>query len=97
MLRITTPKVESSSASARTLKRRSSEIEQVREVISKGAPMDQLQHELKTLTKEDRQSLLDQASVHDAAIAISPNDVLAMKSDLSIPWNKFRILRRYHP
>lgn len=57
--------------------------------------MDQLQHELKILTKEDRQSLLEQASVHDAAATISPNDVLAMKADLSIPWNKFRILRRY--
>lgn len=67
-------------------------MEQVREAISMGASVDQLTHELKTLNKEDRQSLL--VSVHDATAIISPNDVLAMKSDLSIPWNKFRILRR---
>ena len=70
-------------------------MEQVREVISKGTPADQLQHELKVLTKEDRQLLLEEASVKDAKATISPNDVLAMKADLSIPWKKFRILRRY--
>lgn len=72
-------------------------MEQVRGMISKGSSLDQLQHEVKTLTKEDRQSLLEQAGIHDATATISPNDVLAMKSDLSIPWNKFRILRRYFP
>lgn len=70
-------------------------MEQVRGMISKGSSLDQLQYEFKTLTKEDRQSLLDQAGIHDAIATISPNDVLAMKSDLSIPWNKFRTLRRY--
>lgn len=71
-------------------------MEQVREIISKGTSADQLQHELKALTKEDRQALLEQASIHDATATISPDDVLAMKADLSIPWNKFRILRRYY-
>ena len=37
-------------------------MEQVRDVISKGSSVDQLQYELKVLTKEDRQSLLDTAS-----------------------------------
>lgn len=67
---------------------------QVREVISKGASADQLQHELKMLTKADRQSLLDLASVRDAATVIPPSDVLAMKADLSITWSKLRVLRR---
>lgn len=57
--------------------------------------MDQLQHEVKTLTKEDRQSLLEQATIRDATATISADDVLAMKADLSIPWNKLRILKRY--
>lgn len=70
-------------------------MEQVREVLSKGAALDQLQHELKTLTKEDRQSLLVQAGVHDAKAVIPANDVLAMKADLCISWNEMRILRRY--
>ena len=67
---------------------------QVREIISKGASADQLQHELKVLTRDDRQSLLDLASVHDAATVIPPSDVLAMKADLSITWSKLRVLRR---
>lgn len=91
-MRLTTPRVDSSSASARTLKRRSGEIEQVRDTISKGSSVDQLQYELKTLTKEDRQSLLQNATAD--TIAVSNEDVLAMKADLSIPWNKLRILRR---
>ena len=72
-------------------------MEQVREVISKGASMGQLQHELMVLNKEDRLSLQDQAGVSDAKATISPADVLAMKSDLCIPWNQFKILRRYFP
>ena len=69
-------------------------MEQVRDVISKGSSVDQLQYELKVLTKEDRQSLLDTASVHDVSTVIPPSEVLAMKSDLSITWSKLRILRR---
>lgn len=67
---------------------------QVREIISKGASAEQLQHELKVLTREDRQSLLDLASVRDVSIVIPPSDVLAMKADLSITWSKLRVLRR---
>ena len=63
----------------------------MREAISKGSSVDQLQHELKALSKEDRQSLLHEAT---DAVAVSNNDVLAMKADLSVPWNKLRILRR---
>lgn len=70
-------------------------MEQVREIISKGASADQLQHELKVLTREDRQSLLDLACVRDASAVIPPSEVLAMKADLSITWSKLRVLRRY--
>ena len=67
-------------------------MDQVREAISKGSCVDQLQNEVKSLTKEDRQSLLQTAT--DDTVAVSANDVLAMKADLSIPWNKLRVLRR---
>lgn len=66
----------------------------VREFVSKGASADQLQHEVKTLTREDRQSLLDLACVQDADAVIPPSEVLAMKADLSITWSKLRVLRR---
>ena len=75
-MRVTTPRVESSLASARTLKRRSGELELVREIVSKGASHDQLKHEVKTLTKEERESLLDSA-VGQSALVIPADEVLA--------------------
>lgn len=69
-------------------------MEQVRDLISKGASTEQLQYELRVLTREDRQSLLDLASVHDASAEIPPSEVLAMKADLSLTWRKLRVLRR---
>lgn len=68
---------------------------QLREVISKGSSADQLQHEVKALTKDDRQSLLEQAKIQSFTATVSTNDVLAMKADLSIPWNKLRLLRNF--
>lgn len=69
-------------------------MELVRDAISKGSSMDQLQYEIKALTKEDRESLLEQAKICNSTATVSPNDVLAMKADLSIPWNKLRMLRK---
>ena len=71
-------------------------MEQVRGIISKGSSLDQdqLQYEVKALTKEDRQSLLEQALVQSSHITISANNVLAMKADLMIPWNRLRHLRK---
>ena len=57
--------------------------------------MEQLQYELKTLTKVERESLLDQACVGEAHAEVPAEDVLALKADLSIPWNKMRIMKRY--
>lgn len=79
-------------ASTRTLKRRSLEIESVREVISKGSSMEQLQYEIKTLSKQDRESLLESAI--SSPLVIPSAEVLAMKADLSVTWSKLRTLRR---
>ena len=94
VVRVTTPRVESSAASDRTLKRRSSELELVRNIVSKGAPVEQLQNELKCLTKEDREAILDAAMGGAPSITIPADQVLAMKADLSITWNKLRVMRR---
>lgn len=80
-------------ASNRTLKRRSTEIEHVRDLVSKGSSTEQMQYELKTLTKQEREKLLD--SVISSPIVIPCDEVLAMKADLSITWSKLRDLRRY--
>ena len=45
------------------------------------------------MTKEERQSMLDSA-LQGSKISIPSEQVLAMKADLSITWNKLRILRR---
>lgn len=86
--------MESSEASQRTLKRRSSELGAVRELISKGSPVQQLQHAVKAQTKEDREAILDKALCDAASIVIPADQVLATKADLSITWNKLRNLRR---
>ena len=66
-------------------------MEQVREILSKGSPREQLQSEITSLSKADRQSLLQTA---DSMVAIPAEDILAMKADLSITWSKLRVLRR---
>ncbi len=50
-----------------------------------------MQEEIRHLNKEDRQSLLFSGGF---TIDIPPEQGLAMKADLAIPWNKLRIIRR---
>lgn len=65
------------------------------DIISKGASAEQFQYEVKALSKEDRQALLEKVNIAKSTATVSPEDVLALKADLSIPWNKLRFLRRY--
>ena len=44
------------------------------------------------MKKEDREDLL---KTFDTQAAVSPEQVLALKADLAIPWNKLRVMRRY--
>ena len=88
------PMVDSSVASRWTLKRRSNEMELVRDIISKGSPLAQLQHEVTTLTKMERESLLDSVMGSENSVEIPADEVLAMKADLSLTWSKLRVLRR---
>ena len=69
-------------------------MEQFRSDISKGCPLEQLMSEVKVLTREDRHSLLDMVAMKESVVEIPPEEVLAMKADLSITWSKLRILRR---
>ena len=55
----------------------------MRELISKDSPVQQLQREVKALTKEDREAILDTAIGDGASIVIPADQVLAMKADLS--------------
>jgi hypothetical protein len=76
------------------LKRRSSEMELVRDIVSKGAPEKQLEYELKTKSQVERETLLDKVLGGSQTIIIPADQVLAMKADLSITWSKLREMRR---
>jgi len=65
-----------------------------REVISGGreGASRQLELEVRALSKEDRQKLLEEAGF---GVEMDATQVLAIKADLAIPWYRLRILRRY--
>lgn len=94
MVRVTTPRVDSQKASQRTRHRRSGEISSIRQVVSGGAQIEQLQDEVHTLSEDERRQLLLQSK--PLQIQIPVEEGLAMKADLSIPWNEMRTLRRLH-
>ena len=85
-------RVSSSEASSRTLRRRSLQLTQVREVVSGGCSTEQLQHDVAHMSKESREAILGEASL---PVHIPVDHGLAMKSDLQLPWNKMRAIRRY--
>ena len=60
-------------------------------ITSSSSPSSLLQRELTTLSKAERQALLQGAGV---VVNIPPEQGLAMKADLALPWNKLRELRR---
>ncbi len=88
---MTTPRVNSRDASDKTLRRRSHELMEHREVASGGQSSSQLQDEVKCLGKEERQKLLMDAGF---TVDIPPEHGLAMKVDLGMTWFKVRELRR---
>lgn len=63
----------------------------VRNAISGGGVSQQLQDEMAVLTEEERQEFLVSAN---SATQITPEETLAMKADLALPWRKLRIMRR---
>ena len=65
----------------------------IRGSLSMNDTRAQLQAEVKMLSSEERQDLLKSAGI---TIDIPPEQGLAMKADLAIPWNKLRIIRRYY-
>ena len=73
-----------------TLQRRVQELHQVRERVSMGASSVQLQVEVQSLTKDERQQLLRDASF---SVDIPAEVGLALKADLGLPWRKLRVLR----
>ena len=52
-------------------------------------------YEVTTLSKVERESLLDSVMGSENSVDIPADEVLAMKTDLSLTWSKLRVLRRF--
>ncbi len=89
--RVTSPHVATTDASHKTVRRRSSEVALVRDTVSGGAASAQLEDEVASLSRAERQKLLASGSF---SVQVTANDALAMKADLVIPWQKMRVMRR---
>jgi len=85
----------SNDASKKTIQRRASAIESYRYEISGGTVADyklQQLSEIRRLGREERRDIVSEAGL---SIEIPPDEGLAMKSELGIPWNKIRNMRRF--
>ena len=90
-MRVPKATVPTSKASAKTGARRNQALHQLRDTISGGDSSRQMQEEIRSLSKGERQKILKEANL---TIDIPPEHSVAMKADLALPWNKLRILRR---
>ena len=71
---------------------RTDDISRIHKVTSGGESPAPFQAEIRSLSKEQREQLLQQAQL---PVVIPTDHALDMKADLSLPWNKLRIIRRY--
>ncbi|KAL5516708.1 hypothetical protein EMCRGX_G002113 [Ephydatia muelleri] len=91
-MKLTKARHPTTAACSRTVKTRHSEKHTARSVMSGGEPSALLESEVLTLNDEEKKSLLEKAGITN--VSISPAEVLAIKTGLTIPWNRLRILRR---
>eukprot|EP00117_Sycon_ciliatum_P031872 scpid34853/ scgid24846/ E3 ubiquitin-protein ligase NRDP1; RING finger protein 41 len=88
----TTP---SNEASASTIRRRSAELTTINHEVCGGSAGARAQEVagLKRLSTADQQTILQDIGLQ--AKASAPGTALAIKADLALPYNKFRLLRRW--
>jgi hypothetical protein len=91
-MKLTKARHPTTAACSRTVKTRCSEMHTARSVISGGEPSALLESEVLTLNDEEKKSLLEKAGITN--VSIGPAEVLAIKTGLTIPWNRLRLLRR---
>jgi hypothetical protein len=95
LLKVTSPRVTSTGACSKTLRNRTIEVGSHRELTSGRCAAQQLADELKALPQEERKELLATGVFSGPSTVLSPENALALKADLAIPWNKLRAMRRY--
>ena len=90
-MHVTNSKRPISKASSKTLHRYRKQVQKVRHVLTSDDPTILLREEIRSLSKNEKNSLLKDAGI---TLDISPEQGLAIKADLTLPWNKIRMIRR---
>ena len=78
--------------SVQSTQKRTDKISRIRNRLSVGDNIIQMGNEIRATTKDESDSLMKVAKF---TVTIPPEQGLAMKADLCIPWNKLRVMRRY--
>ena len=94
-VRVPQPRVPSREACSKTVHTRAQCISSIRGLVSAGDTAVQLKGELQACSSQERQELLDALLKDGCRVVIPPDEALAMKADLGIPWSKLRVVRRY--
>ena len=94
LIPVPSPRVGSEKASQRTKHRRTASMQLVREFISGGSSTTQFVDETRSRSTSERDAILEQLQ-GGMKVMIPPSESLAMKADLTLPWSKLRIIRRY--
>lgn len=92
-IRVTRGHSASSAVTDRTLRQRTAEMEQLRQVVSASSSATQQAHELRHLAKAAQDQLLKDAGLAPDRTGPRRGAALAMKSDLHLPWYRLRKLR----
>ncbi len=92
-MHMSSPRVSTTAASSVTVRRRSSELRAARKIVSGGDDGAQLRSELSS-NKIDRQEILNnlESFPGNFQIKIPADQVVAMKADLGLSWNKLRLM-----
>lgn len=90
-MQVSGSRVSSSAASKKTLLRRTHKLSHAREFISGGDSSAQMQSEMRCLTRQEREELLQDAHL---PIVIPTDHALAMKADLALSWGKVEVISR---
>lgn len=92
-MRLKKSRVPSSEATSKTILSRNRELSHHRRVCSGGDQVFQLSKEIKALSLDEREKILEVLQ-DGCRVQIPTTMALAMKADLSIPWCKLRAIRR---
>jgi hypothetical protein len=84
--------VRSSEACSKTLLHRTKTLTHLRSSISGGDSSVQFRSEIKALSKEEREAVLQEAQL---PLHIPPDHALAMKADLATSWAKMREVNKH--